>query len=63
MKIFVAALGLMLILEGLPYFAAPRKAREVMAWISTRPAESLRWMGLALLTAGLALLWATRLFI
>ncbi|UCF69598.1 MAG: DUF2065 family protein [Acidobacteriota bacterium] len=50
----MSALALMLVLEGLPYFASPASAREVLAWISSRSDRSLRSLGLALIVSGLA---------
>jgi uncharacterized protein YjeT (DUF2065 family) len=53
----VAALGLVLVLEGLPYFAAPRVAREVAQWAARRSDATMRRMGLLMIAAGLAILY------
>ena len=53
----VAALGLVLVLEGLPYFAAPRLAREIAQWAAGRSDGAMRWMGLLMVVAGLLILY------
>jgi len=53
-----AALGLVLILEGLPYFATPRMARRVALWASRLPDGAMRLMGIAMIGSGLVVLYA-----
>jgi hypothetical protein len=57
MKLLLAALALMLVLEGLPYAAAPGKTRETLAWLAGRPPEVLRAIGLVMVVIGAAALW------
>lgn len=53
----LAAVGLVLVLEGLPYFAAPRLAREVARWMADRPDSVLRVVGFVMMIGGLFLLY------
>jgi uncharacterized protein YjeT (DUF2065 family) len=55
--VLFAAFGLVLVLEGLPYFAVPGIAREVGRWVLRRSDASLRLVGLAMMVAGLAILY------
>jgi hypothetical protein len=57
MKLLFAALALMLVLEGLPYAAAPGKTRETLAWLASRSPEVLRGIGLVMVVIGAAALW------
>jgi len=54
-KIFIAALGLALILEGLPYFLGPEAVRKLVSRLLDLPPSTLRFFGLAGILAGLAL--------
>lgn len=60
-SLFLAAFGLALALEGLPYFISPRAVRAYLRAIERVDDGALRALGLALLGAGLTLAWwATR---
>ena len=66
MKLFLLVLGLVMILEGLPYAAAPEKMREWLLKLSDVPPSTLRAMGIASLCGGFLLCWfvqKTNLFI
>lgn len=60
MEFFLCVVGMVMIVEGLPYFAAPSK---IKVWI-TKMAElsdtSLRVMGFVLMLAGLGLCYLGR---
>ncbi|MDH3284556.1 MAG: DUF2065 domain-containing protein [Acidobacteriota bacterium] len=56
MKLFLSAIALVLILEGIPYFAAPETVRRVLAHLVTRPAGVLRIFGLSMIVVGLGVL-------
>ena len=60
MKLFLSALALLLILEGIPYFAAPESVRRVLAHFVTRPAGSLRAFGFSMIAIGVTLLGIVR---
>ncbi len=53
MDYFFTALGLMLVLEGLPYFAFPEKMQAVLRQISEMPPEKLRSFGFISILIGL----------
>ncbi len=55
MKLFVLVIGLVMIIEGLPYFAFPEKMKIFLAQIQEMPSEGLRWMGFFLMCMGLLL--------
>lgn len=60
LRLFVAALGIAVALEGLPYFVSPRSVREVLAWLLSRPDRALRTYGFGLIGVGVALLLLSR---
>ena len=53
----LAALALVLIIEGLLPFLAPSKLKEVYQSVMEMPEKSLRLMGLGSMVAGLILLF------
>ena len=53
--IFLAALGLAMFLEGLPYFVSPTTVRRYLAQIQRLGDSTLRVMGFALMASGLLL--------
>jgi len=57
MKLFLLVLGLVMILEGLPYAAAPEKMREWLIKLSDVSPATLRIMGLSSLIIGLFICW------
>lgn len=60
MSELVAALGLVLVIEGVLYALFPGRARAMMETISATPEETLRMIGLAAMAAGVAVVWAAR---
>jgi uncharacterized protein YjeT (DUF2065 family) len=57
MDFFLCVLGLVMILEGLPYFAFPEKMKAWMQKIFEIPDASLRRIGLVLMLGGLFLVY------
>jgi uncharacterized protein YjeT (DUF2065 family) len=55
--LLLAALGCALILEGLPYSVAPGPTRRAMRLLAEEEDDRLRVLGIALLLAGLTLVW------
>jgi uncharacterized protein YjeT (DUF2065 family) len=55
MKFFLCVVGMVMIIEGLPYFAFPAKMKHWMLQIQTMPEGTLRRFGLVLMAVGLAL--------
>ena len=57
---FLAALGLVLVIEGVLYALAPDAMRRMAARAALVPSESLRTGGLLAAVAGVALVWFVR---
>ncbi len=60
MEFFLCVIGMVMILEGLPYFAFPDKMKEMMHRILEMPDAGLRKFGLMLMAAGLLLTYVGR---
>ena len=60
MRYFLCVLGMVLIIEGLPYFAAPEKMKTWLIKMMTIPDNVLRRLGLVLMAAGLMLVFLGR---
>jgi len=60
MKYFLCVLGMVLVVEGLPYFAFPARMKEWLARIGATPDGHLRRLGLALVVVGLWLVYLGR---
>jgi uncharacterized protein YjeT (DUF2065 family) len=57
---FAAALGLLLVIEGLLPFLNPAGMRRVLAAVSAQSDKALRIAGAASMLAGLVVLWLVR---
>lgn len=53
-------LGVLLVLEGIPYFGFPRAVKHWAVFLQKAPEKTLRLMGLAIIVIGLAMLFALR---
>ncbi len=60
MNFLLTVLGVVLILEGLPYFAFPGKIKQWAMALQEVPASGLRIMGLIAMMTGLFILYITR---
>ena len=60
MKFFLCVLGMVFIIEGLPYFAFPEKLKIYLLKMAEIPNAYLRWIGLLAVILGLALVYAGR---
>ncbi|MBF0438920.1 MAG: DUF2065 domain-containing protein [Magnetococcales bacterium] len=60
MKDFLSALGLVLILEGMPYFLSPERMRFWVAQIVILPDAMLRRTGFVLMMIGLLVVYWVR---
>ncbi|MBN2398621.1 MAG: DUF2065 domain-containing protein [Deltaproteobacteria bacterium] len=60
MKFFLCVIGMVLIIEGLPYFAFPEKIKSYLLKVYDTPEGTLRLLGLAAVIAGLALVYLGR---
>uniref|UniRef100_I2Q4B1 DUF2065 domain-containing protein n=1 Tax=Desulfovibrio sp. U5L TaxID=596152 RepID=I2Q4B1_9BACT len=59
-KLFLTALGLAFILEGLPYFLGAEKMPVVLRALAERRPGELRALGMTAIVAGLALIFVLR---
>ncbi|MBF0188859.1 MAG: DUF2065 domain-containing protein [Magnetococcales bacterium] len=57
---FLTALGLVLIIEGIPYFIAPSSMRQWVVKIAEVPDSGLRQTGFILMTLGLLFIYWIR---
>jgi uncharacterized protein YjeT (DUF2065 family) len=57
MKYFLCVLGMVMIIEGLPYFAVPEKMKVWVVKVTAIPDGSLRKIGLVLMGIGLFLVF------
>ena len=57
----LAAIALVLVLEGIIPFLAPDKFRQTMAKLTQMPDQVLRVIGLASMTAGILFLYILRI--
>jgi len=53
-------MGMVMIVEGLPYVAFPEKMKDWLQKILETPDHSLRRLGMVLMVAGLALVYVGR---
>jgi len=60
MKLFFCAVGLMLVLEGVSYFAFPAHMRMLAAKIPEMPDRVLRSIGFAAMAIGLLIIYLAR---
>ena len=60
MKYFLCVVGMVMIIEGLPYFAFPEKMIFWIQKIAETPLNSLRRFGLVLMVLGLVLVYFGR---
>ena len=60
MEFFLCVLGMVLVVEGLPYFGFPEKMREMMQFLHEQDDTTLRAMGGVLMLVGLVILFIAR---
>ena len=61
MEFFLCVIGMVMIVEGLPYFAFPDKMKTWVSKIIISPSSSLRRFGLVLMALGLGLVYIGRM--
>lgn len=57
---FLSVLGLVLVIEGFPYFVFPEKLKKILSEIPNMPNRYLRGFGLCAMLFGLLLLYIAR---
>jgi len=60
MKFFLCVLGMVFIIEGVPYFLFPEKLKIYLSKMTSVPDSTLRFLGLTAMIAGLILLYFGR---
>ncbi len=60
MQDFFAAIGLVLVVEGLVYGGFPGLAKRLAAEVLSMPENTLRIVGLAALAIGVGIVWLVR---
>jgi uncharacterized protein YjeT (DUF2065 family) len=60
MDYFLCVLGMVMIIEGLPYFAFPDRMKVWVRTVLEMPESALRRFGCVLMVAGLALVYLGR---
>ncbi|HOV03319.1 MAG TPA: DUF2065 domain-containing protein [Hyphomicrobiales bacterium] len=60
MSDFIAAVGLVLVIEGLLYAAMPGRLKRMIAMMLDVPDNTLRYAGLMAATLGLVVVWLVR---
>lgn len=60
MEFFLCVLGMVMIIEGLPYFAFPVKMKTIVRKVLELPTGNLRVFGLVLMLVGLGLVYVGR---
>lgn len=60
MDYFLCVLGMVFIIEGLPYFVFPEKLKKYLIKISEMPEPTLRLLGICAVIIGLILLYFGR---
>lgn len=57
MKFFLCVFGMVMIIEGIPYFLSPGKMKSWVKQILNLPEETLRRFGFTLMAVGLLLVY------
>ena len=57
MKFFLSVLGMVMILEGLPYFAFPERIKRWLVRVSEMEAAHLRTFGFTAMCIGMVLIY------
>ncbi len=57
MKFFVCVIGMVMVVEGLPYFAFPEKMKFVIQKVIEMPDKALQKFGFVLMLMGICLVY------
>lgn len=60
MEYFLCVMGMVFVLEGLPYFAFPEKMKEFMAFVQEQDDRTLRLVGGIAMLVGLIIVFVAR---
>ncbi|HKK91657.1 MAG TPA: DUF2065 domain-containing protein [Desulfobacteraceae bacterium] len=57
MEFFLCVIGMVMVVEGLPYFAFPERMKAVILAVTELPDGALRRFGLILMMAGMGVVY------
>ena len=60
MEFFLCVIGMVLIVEGVPYFLFPERMKSLMSYIQQQDDRSLRIMGAVFMLLGLLVVFLAR---
>ncbi|MDA8161373.1 MAG: DUF2065 domain-containing protein [Desulfobacteraceae bacterium] len=60
MNFLLTLLGLILVIEGIPYFVFPDKMKAFMRELEKTPTNILRWIGFIIMILGLGICYLTQ---
>jgi uncharacterized protein len=60
MTLAFAAIGMVLVIEGLAFVLAPLRIEDALRWLQDMTVERRRGFGLGMVTAGVVLVWVGR---
>lgn len=60
MKYFLCVIGMVLVVEGIPYFLGPDKMRQVMQVVLEQDDRTLRIFGASIMIIGLLIVYFAR---
>jgi uncharacterized protein YjeT (DUF2065 family) len=60
MELFLCVIGMVMVVEGLPYFSFPEKMKDLMRVMGQKDDTTLRIMGASLVILGLAIIFFAR---
>ncbi len=63
MKFFLCVIGMVMIVEGLPYFAFPEKMKVFIQKMKEIPDNELRKLGFLIMLAGLGLVYLGKVWL
>ncbi len=63
MSNFVAAIGLVFVIEGLMFSIAPNRFKSMVTAMENIPAEKLRTLGVIAIALGVAIVWFAKSYI
>lgn len=61
MKFFLCVIGMVMIVEGVPYFGFPEKMKQMMLKMLEMPDDALRKFGFTLMVLGLVLVYVGKM--
>jgi hypothetical protein len=60
MEFFLSVIGMVMVIEGIPYFAFPEKMKAIMQMAQLQPDNTLRIFGATLMAVGLIIVFLAR---